>query len=455
MRLSAPEKRAIIVRNGHFSPLPHGDGLAACFVGEMRATVHGREGITRRAGAAIRRFVDNGLSFGHVLTPREKQRPVATPEEEVEELNARSCLALALLATLFSLLEMLATYGDLPQEGTSPKISAPVAYTVVFAFNLPCSVYLSYVLASAKEHSRPRQAFLVLMLLADTVLATLTLSSSQQGSGLFFEYALVLLLIYILPIYTPLQILVITATSAATCVVTLLVCRDPMPLQDAYDLAIFYIICGIAARQKWEMHCDNFSYRQKLSLDRERAIDASRTDGLTGLANRTAMREDAPGFLGRDLCVAMLDLDRFKSINDLYGHQAGDKSLSLTARTMRELFNLPNEHCYRYGGDEFLVVSTDTDGEPFQRKLAAMQEALRSRASEREARSVSIGYCTGCPRTMEELHACARIADRRMYDVKIGGGDGISHGAFAPDRPGLPDAGAAEARTCEGAQASA
>ena len=87
----------------------------------------------------------------------------------------------------------------------------------------------------------------------------------------------------------------------------------------------------------------------------------ARTDDLTGLANRRAWDEHLPRELsraGRDgqpLCVAMLDLDRFKEYNDERGHQAGDRLLKQVSGAWREMLR-PSDMLARYGGEEFGLV---------------------------------------------------------------------------------------------------
>ncbi|MDX6650995.1 MAG: hypothetical protein QOJ97_2946 [Solirubrobacteraceae bacterium] len=87
----------------------------------------------------------------------------------------------------------------------------------------------------------------------------------------------------------------------------------------------------------------------------------ARTDDLTGLANRRAWDEHLPRELARadreerPLCVAMLDLDRFKEYNDERGHQAGDRLLKQVASTWREMLR-PSDLLARYGGEEFGLV---------------------------------------------------------------------------------------------------
>lgn len=112
----------------------------------------------------------------------------------------------------------------------------------------------------------------------------------------------------------------------------------------------------------------------------------SRTDGLTGLANRryfeeildrewsTALRN------GLSLAIVMLDIDCFKSFNDRYGHQAGDQCLRDVARSLRKHLRRGDDLAARYGGEEFIVVLQDTSHD----RAMGIAESLRGAISDLE-----------------------------------------------------------------------
>jgi diguanylate cyclase (GGDEF)-like protein len=101
-------------------------------------------------------------------------------------------------------------------------------------------------------------------------------------------------------------------------------------------------------------------------LERAFAVAASGLDLLTGLRSRVGLKEDLVREqsrfqrAGKPFCLAILDIDHFKSINDTHGHDAGDRVLASVAdhvsRTLR-----PFDDAYRMGGEEFLLCLKETD----------------------------------------------------------------------------------------------
>ena len=123
-------------------------------------------------------------------------------------------------------------------------------------------------------------------------------------------------------------------------------------------------------------------------------IERAERDPLTGLLNkasaertiRTLLRQNGRGLL------FMIDLDRFKSINDTYGHDAGDRALRAISAALQSVFRACDP-VGRIGGDEFLALLTDTDDRALAaRKARQIEEQLEQLAGAQGLRvTASIG----------------------------------------------------------------
>lgn len=139
--------------------------------------------------------------------------------------------------------------------------------------------------------------------------------------------------------------------------------------------------------------------------------EVSRRDALTGLLNRMALEADAYRMLGRNTTAYMIDINYFKEINDRYGHAAGDALLRESSGVLQYLY--PGGHYYRYGGDEFLVLTHRPAVENYGAETYNLQKnscGIRM--------LMSIGSAQGIPMTYEDLFALICRADKALYVVK-------------------------------------
>lgn len=168
-----------------------------------------------------------------------------------------------------------------------------------------------------------------------------------------------------------------------------------------------------------------------------RAVDANRLfadlrrsaerDALTGLRNRRHLERDLAGPVtaalqaGRTVTVAYIDVDGLKAINDRFGHEAGDRILRRAARTLSSA-SRGDDHVYRVGGDEFVVVAFDLDAAG----SARLQERLELASGAGPRRSgdapvklqLSVGIACGAGRQQSAGELLA-AADRAMYERRI------------------------------------
>ena len=156
----------------------------------------------------------------------------------------------------------------------------------------------------------------------------------------------------------------------------------------------------------------------------------ARFDTLTGLPNRLQITEavgqalaDAEHWRGR-CAFMMIDLDRFKAVNDTLGHPVGDRLLSRVSERLRSLMT-DNELCGRIGGDEFAVVVKDaSDGSRIEGLAKKIIDEL-SRPYEVDQHTLYIGASVGTavgPRDGRSVEMLIRSADLALYRSKDAGG---------------------------------
>ena len=154
------------------------------------------------------------------------------------------------------------------------------------------------------------------------------------------------------------------------------------------------------------------------------------TDDTTGLYNVRHLYDVLDRELKRHkksktpVSLAFLDLDRFKLVNDAHGHLVGSELLALTGRRLQEL-SRKQDLCFRYGGDEFVILMPETDSENALELTKTMHSALmetqfRMKNGLKLNVSASVGLASA-PRDGNQLHAIIGTADARMYAVKSHG----------------------------------
>jgi diguanylate cyclase (GGDEF)-like protein/PAS domain S-box-containing protein len=173
----------------------------------------------------------------------------------------------------------------------------------------------------------------------------------------------------------------------------------------------------------------------------------ARIDGLTELLVRRAFIEIVEQCLGEPGALLYVDLDNFKSVNDLHGHEAGDRILCLVAEQLSEAAGEIGLVA-RLGGDEFAIWLKDAGEADATAAAVALQKsadrlAEHSADPERPIR-YSIGIAVHRPETGETLDALVARADAAMYAVKHDGKDGIAvappHGAASQGESEREDA---------------
>lgn len=159
------------------------------------------------------------------------------------------------------------------------------------------------------------------------------------------------------------------------------------------------------------------------------------TDALTGLSNRHAMEETFPREVARcqqndqPVSLIMIDVDRFKSFNDKFGHVAGDRALSAVAHVLQKQFRT-RDHVVRFGGDEFAVLLPGIG----EAEAAAVAERVRDAVSGSTTGStdslikIPVQISMGVAQLTKDgtFDSLLRAADEALYRAKDAGRNTVS-----------------------------
>jgi diguanylate cyclase (GGDEF)-like protein len=155
---------------------------------------------------------------------------------------------------------------------------------------------------------------------------------------------------------------------------------------------------------------------------KELADALGRADSLTGLANRRALIEEAEAELSQVRALTIFDVDRFKAVNDAYGHLVGDAALRAVGKIMQEELGGLGLVA-RFGGEEFAVLSTRTSNDELVARLLAFRDRLRATPILVGDVTLRVTVSAGVALREEDdgFDRLYGLADRALYEAKAAG----------------------------------
>lgn len=179
------------------------------------------------------------------------------------------------------------------------------------------------------------------------------------------------------------------------------------------------LVAMLAAGSGYALH--------RLAMSERLAQRVALTDSLSGLPNRRALFERLHEIAARGVAqpatVAFIDLDGFKSVNDVHGHEAGDRLIGMVAARLREL--LPaGAMLARLGGDEFAMLACGREADELGRTFAAAVLALFAEPFDIERRAIRVNASIGLASADLKrigISELVRRADTAMYHSKLTG----------------------------------
>ncbi len=179
-------------------------------------------------------------------------------------------------------------------------------------------------------------------------------------------------------------------------------------------IMIFFILVNVVRYGQYLKVAENNILNRELA---DKLRNASRYDFLTGLKNRNALNMDFENpknpSLNSNFIIMVTDLDDFKTFNDTKGHQFGDEVLKNYASILQSIFG--KKFCYRYGGDEYLIVLPEISKDDFLKKLQSCEEKTNGTFH------FSGGYTRGYVSNSKDLHVLISRADQNLYQAKGSG----------------------------------
>ena len=179
--------------------------------------------------------------------------------------------------------------------------------------------------------------------------------------------------------------------------------------EDVRKLSLAALICGIA-------------------LESETFLEDSHHDKLTKLKNRMGFYSDFSRKYtkllekGEPLSMYISDIDKFKRVNDTYGHNAGDDVLSSVAQIMSDACE-ENQCVYRWGGEEFIMIMTNTTLEQCVAKAESIRKTIEKTPMNADGTIIDVTMSFGCRQFDSELsiEENVSVADGFLYTAKESG----------------------------------
>lgn len=185
----------------------------------------------------------------------------------------------------------------------------------------------------------------------------------------------------------------------------------------------------VRREQQQEQYVSLATKLDRLGKQLEEARRESTTDALTGLGNRKLFDVMAPRALqmfslGRQpVVLLMVDMDKLKLVNDMYGHQAGDQAIQNLGKALGKTFLRQSDVLCRLGGDEFAAILHNTDWKMAQTLARRLQEQLAAMPAPHPAMEFSVGASVGVAQLEihEDVEEWVARADKALYKAKQNG----------------------------------
>jgi diguanylate cyclase (GGDEF)-like protein len=294
-----------------------------------------------------------------------------------------------------------------------------------------------------------QQLMNTLLLLTVPALATMLVFSHNEDPLIFFIFPALLLVVFRLGFPgTVLSIFVIALISISFTVSG----HGPLMLINAnllHRIVIEQIFLAVALFTCFPVAAlleERKELETSLQRSEQRYRELAKADALTGLANRRGFDErleeewNRAARRGEPLALLLIDVDLFKSYNDIYGHIGGDTCLRCIARVIADTLQRHSDVAARFGGEEFAVILPDTQLETALRvaesiRMAVVAMNLPHSGNPEGVQTISIGVAAGAPGENASVVSLLIASDHALYRAKYLGRNRVEGATVAMPQP--------------------
>ncbi|MEE3486678.1 MAG: diguanylate cyclase [Bulleidia sp.] len=354
-------------------------------------------------------LMDDRIRLGHVISPQRWKLMLQKNKEGIQKMNLDLVFLISCVFAVVAACMFVTTF-----------VIHDTHLTGVWVALLATTLILMRV--SSRSGNSSRASFILILVFLSLLFGgSLYIVYCAKPQANFISLIALLVLIPSMFILNPKVIILLSTVMTAVCFI--INTAMPHPLLPMQELNINYVICGIGGA----IFGIYTGYMKLLALDNARRMkEMARMDASLDILNHNSFFDDYASAQSQKQLrgVFMIDLNRFKQVNDNYGHQTGDECL----KTMVQILNEAGSHYpvafYRYGGDEFIGtlskdsrISSAEDVQAYiSRKLA--ETPVKTADGKEIFITASIGFSEFHNVTENSLEQCIREADNAMYRMK-------------------------------------
>jgi diguanylate cyclase (GGDEF)-like protein len=280
---------------------------------------------------------------------------------------------------------------------------------------------------------RPQHLPRTLLLLTVPTLASILVFTHSHDPLMFFVFPALLLVVFRLGF--PGAVLTVTVVAFISIGLTvtgngpLMLIPGSVMLHRIVIAQIFLAVALFTAFPVAALLEERESLQLSLQQSEARYRDLANADALTGLANRRVFdaRLEAEwrhaSLIRQNLALLLIDVDLFKSYNDIYGHLGGDECLRLIAHVIASTLHRSSDTATRFGGEEFAIILPDTSLEPALTIAEDLRHAVETMNLPHPGnicgiQTISIGVAAAIPDAGTSALSLLRACDRALYCAK-------------------------------------